>query len=106
MNMDYSMQWRPFLTKLMYSINLKDSQSDRGIMKKDFVSSIRLDSDGRYYSRSGDAKLRIFHDGWENLKYLFKLRNKIKKMVMAILYSRDLGQILSFYWTLNWQTLP
>jgi glycosyltransferase involved in cell wall biosynthesis len=92
------------LTKLMYSINLKDSQSGMWIMKKDFVSSIQLDSDGmslseeikiiafkffkskeidgRYYLRSGDAKLRVFYDGWENLKYLFKLRNKIKKMVV------------------------
>jgi glycosyltransferase involved in cell wall biosynthesis len=92
------------LTKLMYSINLKDSQSGMWIMKKDFVSSIQLVSDGmslseeikiiafkffkskeidgRYYSRSGDAKLRVFYDGWENLKYLFKLRNKIKKMVV------------------------
>lgn len=90
------------LTELMYSIDLKDSQSGMWIMKKDFVSSIQLDSDGmslseeikiiafkffkskeidgRYYSRSGDAKLRVFYDGWENLKYLFKLRNKIKKM--------------------------
>jgi glycosyltransferase involved in cell wall biosynthesis len=92
------------LTQLMYSINLKDSQSGMWIMKKDFVSSIQLDSDGmslseeikiiafkffkskeidgRYYSRSGDAKLRVFYDGWENLKHLFKLRNKIKKMVV------------------------
>ncbi len=92
------------LTKLMYSIDLQDSQSGMWIMKKDFVSSIQLDSDGMplseeikiiafkffkskeidgsYYSRSGDAKLRIFYDGWENLKYLFKLRNKIKKMVV------------------------
>jgi glycosyltransferase involved in cell wall biosynthesis len=92
------------LTKLMYSINLKDSQSGMWIMKKDFVSSIQLDSDGmslseeikiiafkffrskeidgKYYSRSGDAKLRVFYDGWENLNYLFKLHNKIKKMVV------------------------
>lgn len=90
------------LTKLMYSIDLQDSQSGMWIMKKDFVSSIQLDSDGmslseeikiiafkffkskeidgRYYSRSGNAKLRVFYDGWENLKYLFKLQNKIKKM--------------------------
>lgn len=94
------------LTELMYSINLKDSQSGMWIMKKDFVSSIQLDSDGmslseeikiiafkffkskeidgKYYSRSGDAKLRVFYDGWENLKYLFKLRNKIKKMVVPL----------------------
>jgi glycosyltransferase involved in cell wall biosynthesis len=92
------------LTKLMYSIDLQDSQSGMWVMKKDFVSSIQLDSDGmslseeikiiafkffkskeidgRYYSRSGDAKLRVFYDGWENLKYLFMLRNKIKKMVL------------------------
>jgi glycosyltransferase involved in cell wall biosynthesis len=101
------------LTRLLYSIDLEDSQSGMWIMKKNFVSSIKLDSDGmslseeikiiafkffkaeeidgRYRARSGDAKLRVFHDGWENLKYLFKLRKRIRSMV-APLHITDLAQ--------------
>jgi glycosyltransferase involved in cell wall biosynthesis len=92
------------LTRLLYSIDLADSQSGMWIMKKNFVSSIKLNSDGmslseeikiiafkffkskeidgRYYSRSGDAKLRIFHDGWENLKYLFRFRNTVESAIV------------------------
>lgn len=92
------------LTKLIYSLDIKDSQSGMWIMKKDFVSSIKLDSDGmslseeikiiafkffkskeidgKYYSRSGEAKLRVFYDGWENLKFLFRFRRLIKTSVL------------------------
>jgi glycosyltransferase involved in cell wall biosynthesis len=102
------------LTRLLYSIDLEDSQSGMWIMKKSFVSSIKLDSDGmslseeikiiafkffkareidgRYYSRSGDAKLRVFYDGWENLKYLFKLRKKINSMDTPLLNISDLAR--------------
>jgi dolichol-phosphate hexosyltransferase len=92
------------LTKLMYSLDIKDSQSGMWVMKKDFISSIKLFSDGmslseeikiiafkffkskeingKYYSRSGDAKLRVFYDGWENLKFLFRFRRLIKSAVL------------------------
>ena len=92
------------LTRLIYSIDLKDSQSGMWIMKRNFISSIRLNSDGmslseeikiiafkffkskeidgKYYSRSGEAKLRAFYDGWENLKYLFEFRKIIGSAIV------------------------
>jgi dolichol-phosphate hexosyltransferase len=92
-----------YLTKLLYSLDLKDSQSGMWIMKRDFLSSIKLSSDGmslseeikiiafkffrskeidgKYYSRNGDAKLRVFYDGWENLRYLLQFRKKINSAV-------------------------
>jgi dolichol-phosphate hexosyltransferase len=94
-----------YLTKLLYSLDLKDSQSGMWIMKRDFLSSIKLSSDGmslseeikiiafrffrskeidgKYYSRNGEAKLRVLHDGWENLSYLFQFRKKINSAVKA-----------------------
>ena len=34
--------------------------------------------DGKYYSRTGTAKLKIIDDGWQNLRYLFDYKKKIK----------------------------
>jgi len=93
------------LTNLLYSLDLKDSQSGMWIMRKDFVSQITLTSDdmpiseeikiiafkffrskeidGKYHSRSGKAKLRVFGDGWKNLKFLFKFRKKINLLATS-----------------------
>jgi glycosyltransferase involved in cell wall biosynthesis len=84
---------------LLYSVNIQDSQSGMWIMKREFVSKIRLFSDdmsmseeikivafkffkskeinGRYSARRGSAKLKVFEDGFKNLKYLIDYRKKL-----------------------------
>jgi dolichol-phosphate hexosyltransferase len=85
--------------RLLYSVNIQDSQSGMWIMKREFVSKIRLFSDdmsmseeikivafkffkskeinGRYSARRGSAKLKVFEDGFKNLKYLIDYRKKL-----------------------------
>ena len=85
--------------RLLYSVNIRDSQSGMWIMKREFVSKIRLFSDdmslseeikivafkffkskeinGRYSARRGSAKLKVFDDGFKNLKYLIDYRKKL-----------------------------
>ena len=85
--------------RLLYSVDIQDSQSGMWIMKREFVSQIRLFSNdmsmseeikivafkffntkeinGRYSARSGSAKLKVFEDGFKNLKYLIEYRKKI-----------------------------
>jgi dolichol-phosphate hexosyltransferase len=100
------------LMHLLYSIDIKDSQSGMWIMKKDFISRIRLssddmsmseeikiiafrffrsaESDGKYYARAGTAKLKVIQDGWKNLKYLFKFKKKIESAVVGPpMYSKE-----------------
>jgi hypothetical protein len=38
--------------------------------------------DGIYHSRSGEAKLSVFYDGWENLKFLFRYRKIIESALV------------------------
>jgi glycosyltransferase involved in cell wall biosynthesis len=100
--------------RLLYSINIKDSQSGMWIMKKSFVDRIILNSDdmsiseeikiiafkffksleldGKYYNRTGAAKLNTIGHGWTNLKYLFHYRDLLK---VAILPLRTLEQEIS-----------
>jgi len=90
-----------FVTHLLYSVDLKDSQSGMWIMKKEFKDSIKLKSDdmsfseeikiiafkyframeldGRYHNRVGSEKIKTLHEGWQNLKYLFRYRSQLKK---------------------------
>ena len=90
--------------RLLYSINIKDSQSGMWIMKKSFVDRIILNSDdmsmseeikiiafkffksleldGKYSNRTGIAKLNTIGHGWTNLKYLFQYRNLLKFAIM------------------------
>jgi dolichol-phosphate hexosyltransferase len=90
--------------KLLYSIDVKDSQSGMWIMKKSFISKIKLRSDdmsmseeikiiafrnfkadevgGKYYARSGTAKLNEFRDGWKNLTYLLGYRRKLGSAIL------------------------
>lgn len=89
-----------FTLKLLYSVDIKDSQSGMWIMKGEFISQIRLFSDemslseeikiiafkffrakelvGRYSARSGSAKLKAFKDGFKNLKFLFDYRKRLQ----------------------------
>ena len=89
--------------RLLYSVDIKDSQSGMWIMRRAFISQIELNSDdmsmseeikiiafkffrskeldGRYSARCGTAKLKVFHDGFNNLKYLFNYRKKLQSSV-------------------------
>ena len=106
--------------KLLYSINIKDSQSGMFLMKRGFIDSINLISNhmsfseeikiiafsffrsdemvGRYYSRVGEAKLRTFRDGLSNLIFLFKFKKFLKR---ALIQKRNSKIIpASPYWHL------
>jgi glycosyltransferase involved in cell wall biosynthesis len=97
-----------FAIRLLYSVDLKDSQSGMWIMKKkNFVDRINLNSDGmsiseeikiiafkffksieldgEYYTRVGTTKLETFKHGWDNLLYLFKYRKLLKFAVNPLL---------------------
>ena len=80
--------------RLLYAVNVKDSQSGMWIMRRSFVDKIRLNSDdmslseeikiiafkyfksieidGNYFKRVGEAKLDTILHGWRNLRYLFE----------------------------------
>jgi glycosyltransferase involved in cell wall biosynthesis len=92
--------------RLLYSINIQDSQSGMWIMKKSFVDRIILNSDdmslseeikiiafkffksleldGKYSNRFGTAKLNTIGHGWTNLKYLFQYRNRLKVAILPL----------------------
>ena len=93
-----------FAVRLLYSIEITDSQSGMWIMKRDFITQIRLDSDdmslseeikivafkffkaleldGKYYRRTGHSNLNIVKVGWKNLRYLFMFRKKMKSALV------------------------
>ena len=86
--------------QLLYSINIKDSQSGMWIIKREFIDTINLKSDdmsmseeikiiafkffksleldGKYYRRIGQEKLEPFKHGWRNFKYLFQYKALVK----------------------------
>jgi dolichol-phosphate hexosyltransferase len=88
-----------FLMSLLYSVHVRDSQSGMWIMRKSFISRIRLNSDdmsmseeikiiafkffrsmemdGAYRKRIGTAKLDLIQHGWRNMKYLFQYRTHL-----------------------------
>jgi hypothetical protein len=90
---------------LLYSCNIRDSQSGMQIMRKSFTERINLradgyefseelkiiafkyfrslEVDGRYYRRIGKSKLNSFNHGLSNLKYLFVFR-KQQRFAVAI----------------------
>jgi glycosyltransferase involved in cell wall biosynthesis len=98
-----------FLMRLIYRIDVKDSQSGMWIMKKSFTSQIKpysdnmsmseeikiiafrnfkaAEVDGKYSARSGSAKLKEFHDGWNNLIYLLDNRRRLKSVNLVDLSS-------------------
>jgi glycosyltransferase involved in cell wall biosynthesis len=91
--------------RALYSIDIKDSQSGMWIMRKKFISQVRINSDdmsmseeikiiafkffnaleldGKYHARTGAAKLKLFQDGWGNLKYLFDYKKKLQSSVTS-----------------------
>lgn len=93
-----------FVMRLLYHIDVKDSQSGMWIMKKSFISQIKLISDdmslseeikiiafrnfkaaevdGKYSARSGTAKLKEFHDGWRNLTYFLSYRKNLRSAIL------------------------
>jgi dolichol-phosphate hexosyltransferase len=90
--------------RLLYSLDIQDSQSGMWIMRRRFISQIKIFSDnmsmseeikivafkffkskeveGRYFARSGTAKLRTVQDGFKNLKYLFDYRRKLQSSLI------------------------
>jgi glycosyltransferase involved in cell wall biosynthesis len=93
-----------FALRSLYSIEITDSQSGMWIMKRDFVTKIRLNSDdmslseeikiiafkffraleldGKYYRRAGHSNLKTIQVGWKNLGYLFMFRTKMKSAIV------------------------
>jgi dolichol-phosphate hexosyltransferase len=91
--------------RALYSVDIKDSQSGMWIMRKKFISDVRLNSDdmsmseeikiiafrffnakeldGKYYARTGTAKLKVIQDGLKNLKYLFDYKKKVRSAVIS-----------------------
>jgi glycosyltransferase involved in cell wall biosynthesis len=89
---------------LLFSINVKDSQSGMYLMTRRFAESIKLSSngygmaqeikiiaysffkasevDGKYYKRDGHAKLQTYRDGLKNLIYLFKFKSLLNQSVI------------------------
>lgn len=85
-----------FFTNFLFGLKLKDSQSGMWIFRKNILDKIILTSDGMpfsqeikieafkklnarevdssYKKRVGKVKLRMFEDGWKNLKHLVKKR--------------------------------
>lgn len=94
-----------FILRLLYSINLNDSQSGMWIMKAKFLSQINIYSDdmsmseeikiiafkffnskemdGTYFARTGSTKLDIIKHGWLNLRYLFQYKKMIKSALKS-----------------------
>jgi len=82
-----------FLTNLLFNLSLKDSQSGMWVIRKEALKKLNLTSDNMalsqeikieafkkikakeidssYRKRLGRVKLRMFRDGWGNLKHLF-----------------------------------
>lgn len=83
-------------TNILFSLNLKDSQSGMWIFRREILKKITLKSNGMplsqeikieahrklkarevdssYQVRIGTPKLRVIRDGWENLSHLLKKR--------------------------------
>ncbi len=87
--------------KILFFVNLRDSQSGMWIFRKDALKKIQPLKDfndgmpfseeikiemfksknikakeipSALYARKGDVKIESFSDGWKNLKFLFKKR--------------------------------
>lgn len=88
------------LTRLFFSIEIKDSQSGMWIFRKKILNELELTSDGmpfseeikieaytkglrcrevpiRYRTRIGEVKLESYKDGYKNIKFL--IEKKLKK---------------------------
>ena len=94
------------ILRLIYSIDIKDSQSGMWIMKKSFVDRLSLQSDGMafsqdikivafkyfksmevrgtYFKRLGKAKMSLINDGFSNLKNLFVFRSQLPHCIKEL----------------------
>ena len=92
-----------FVMRVLYSVNVQDSQSGMWVMRKSFLDRISVRSDsmsfseeikiiafkffnsaevkGRYYKRIGEPKLQTLKHGWRNLKFLFSYRSQLKSAI-------------------------
>ena len=92
------------IMNLIYSTNIKDSQSGMYLMKKRFLQLVNLRSngytfaeeikiiafsffasdelEGKYYARLGETKLQTFRDGLSNLIFLFRFKNFLKRALI------------------------
>ena len=90
---------------------MKDSQSGMWVMKRSFISQIRLhsddmslseeikiiafrffrsaESDGRYYARAGTAKLKVIQDGWKNFKYSISIQTETRISSCKVVYKHQ-----------------
>ena len=97
--------------RILYSIEVRDSQSGMWIMSRKFIEGINIVSDGfsmseeikiiaftffnalevngRYNRRVGKVKLATFGDGWRNLKYLFRYKSLIKDAIKVDLVQEE-----------------
>lgn len=94
--------------KMVYSLDIRDSQSGMWIMRREFIERIELCSDdmslseeikiiafkffkslevdGEYQERIGRAKLSTIFHGWDNFKYLFYFRPKLNFALRSAVY--------------------
>jgi dolichol-phosphate hexosyltransferase len=92
--------------RLLYSIDVKDSQSGMCLMKRQFIDKINVISDdfafceelriiafkffrsleleGKYYRRIGESKLQTIQHGWTNFVYLFKYKKVLNSSIKPL----------------------
>jgi dolichol-phosphate hexosyltransferase len=102
--------------RLLYSVEVKDSQSGMWLMRRSFVDRIKLYSndmsmseeikiiafkhfkcieiDGRYFVRVGEPKLDTILHGWNNLKYLFQFAKRLELSVLPAQIDVERTQII------------
>lgn len=83
-------------TRLLFNVKIRDSQSGMWVLKRGIISKLDMRSNGfpfseeikikaakrvafreipiKYSARLGEKKLNTWKDGWNNLKFLVKLR--------------------------------
>jgi hypothetical protein len=91
---------------LLYSIDVKDSQSGMCLMKRQLIDKINVISDdfafceelriiafkffrsvelkGKYYRRIGESKLQTIEHGWTNFMYLFKYKKLVNSSIKPL----------------------
>ncbi len=101
--------------RILYLIEVRDSQSGMWVMSRTFIKRINiisdgfsmseeikiiaftffkaLEIDGGYYKRLGKVKLATFGDGWRNLKYLFQYKYLIKDALKSPVNVAQKGSI-------------
>lgn len=89
--------------RALFDVDLHDSQSGMWVFRRGILPEHLPEADGmpfseeikircftdpalrcaevpiRYAVRTGEAKIRSFHDGWENFRHLFRLRRRLKQ---------------------------